>query len=398
MKIAIMGGTFDPIHIGHLVTAEAVRHEFNIDQVLFVPTGNPPHKAGMGITSAEHRYLMTVLATAANAHFSVSRIEIDREGATYTVDTIKELSRMYGADTKLYFITGADAVHEILTWKNPEELLQLCTFVAVTRPGYQKQELLNHVENLRVQYHSSIKFLEVPALAISSSDIRRRVKEDSPIKYLVTGEVENYIYKHQLYTHPVSFNQQLVSKMNAYVKERLSPGRYKHTQGVVEMAMELANRHHIDGDKVFIAALFHDIGKELAQEECLRLCEKYHVSIDEFERENPHLLHGKVGAILLERDWGVTDPSILNSIRYHTIGRPDMTDLEKIIYLADMIERGRKPYPALEQIRRLAKHDLNKAMYTALASSKAYVTDKLGHPMHPITDVLLEEYKSYHIE
>ncbi|MEG0845849.1 MAG: nicotinate-nucleotide adenylyltransferase [Niameybacter sp.] len=397
MKIAIMGGTFDPIHMGHLVTAEAVRHEFDIDEVLFVPTGNPPHKASMGITSAEHRYLMTVLATAANAHFNVSRIEIDREGTTYTVDTLKELSRMYGPDTKLYFITGADAVHEILNWKNSEELLQLCTFVAVTRPGYQKQQLLDHVENLRAQYHSSIKFLEVPALAISSSDIRKRVKDDSPIKYLVTSAVENYICKHNLYRHPVSFNQELVSKMSHYVKEHLSTGRYEHTKGVVEMSIELANCHNVDADKVFIAALFHDLAKELSIEEGLGLCDKYQIPIDGFERSHPHLIHGKVGALLLERDWGVTDLSILNSVRYHTIGRPHMTDIEKIIYLADMVERGRKPYPALDQIRRLAKHDLNKAMYTALSKTKEYVQSKVGQEMHPITDVLLDEYKTYDV-
>ncbi|MEG0388947.1 MAG: nicotinate-nucleotide adenylyltransferase, partial [Niameybacter sp.] len=366
-----------------------------IDEVLFVPTGNPPHKASMGITSAEQRYLMTVLATAANAHFNVSRIEIDREGTTYTVDTIKELSKMYGAETKLYFITGADAVHEILTWKNSEELLKMCTFVAVTRPGYKKQQLIDHVEELRAQYHSSIRFLEVPALAISSSDIRRRVKDNSPIKYLVTSAVENYISKHSLYMHPISLNKELVAKMSHYVKERLSQGRYEHTKGVVEMAIQMAGIHNIDSDRTFIAALFHDIAKELPDAENIRLCDKYHIELDDFEKTHTGIIHGKVGAMLLEKDWGIEDQSILNSIRYHTVGRLHMTDLEKIIYLADMVERGRKPYPGMDQIRRLAKHDLNKAMYTALFRSKDYVVNVLGQEMHPITGILLEEYKAY---
>ena len=201
-RIAIMGGTFDPIHMGHLVTAEAVRHEFDIDEVIFVPTGNPPHKDNVNVTSAEHRYLMTALATAGNVQFQVSRIEIDRIGTTYTIDTIKELKETYGKDSKLYFITGADAVQQILTWKNSEELLTLCTFVAVTRPGYDKSELMDKVEELRRQYGSAIQFLEVPALSISSSDIRNRVKENRPIKYLVVGAVETYIQKHRLYAHP----------------------------------------------------------------------------------------------------------------------------------------------------------------------------------------------------
>ena len=394
MKIAIMGGTFDPIHMGHLVTAEAVRHEFDIDEVLFVPTGNPPHKAGMGVTSAEQRYLMTVLATAANAHFNVSRIEIDREGTTYTIDTIKELRKTYGPETKLYFITGADAVHEILTWKNSEELLQMCTFVAVTRPGYQKQQLINHIEELRTQYHSSIRFLEVPALAISSSDIRKRVKAQSPIKYLVTSAVENYIYKHKLYTHPVSLNDKLIKEMTQYVKTRLSPRRYEHTKGVVEMAAELASIHGIDADKAFIAALFHDIAKELPAKQAFALCIANDIELDDFEKAHPGIIHGKVGAMILKKEWGIQDESILDSVRYHTIGRSHMSDLEKIIYLADMVERGRAPYPGMEQIRRLAKHDLNKAMYIALVRSKEYVQDTLGGAMHPITEVLIQEYKS----
>ncbi|MDA3733639.1 bis(5'-nucleosyl)-tetraphosphatase (symmetrical) YqeK [Niameybacter massiliensis] len=184
--------------------------------------------------------------------------------------------------------------------------------------------------------------------------------------------------------------------MSHYVKERLSQGRYEHTKGVVEMAIELANCYNVDTDKVFIAALFHDLAKEIPVEESLKLCKEYGVEIDQFEREHPHLIHGKLGACLLERDWGVTDSTILNSVRYHTVGRTHMTDIEKIIYLADMVERGRKPYPALEQIRRLAKHDLNKAMYTALSKSKEYVKSR-GQEMHPITDVLLEEYKTYDI-
>ena len=395
MKIAIMGGTFDPIHMGHLVTAEAVRHEFKIDEVLFVPTGNPPHKAGMGITPAEQRYLMTVLATAANAHFNVSRIEIDRKGTTYTIDTIKELRTLYGPDTQLYFITGADAVHEILTWKNSEELLQMCTFVAVTRPGYKKQQLITHIDELRSQYHSSIKFLEVPALAISSSDIRARVKNEAPIKYLVTSAVENYIYKHKLYTHPVSLNKGLITKMSEYVRRILSEKRYEHTKGVVEMATELANLHNISTDKAFIAALFHDIAKEMHMQEALAICENEGIVLDEFEREHPHIIHGKIGALLLEKEWGIHDEDILNSIRYHTIGREHMTDLEKIIYLADMVERGRKPYPGIEEIRRLAKYDLNKAMYISLTRSKDYVVNHQKQSMHPITDILIKEYALY---
>lgn len=197
--IAIMGGTFDPIHYGHLVTAEAVRHKFNIERVLFIPTGNPPHKTDKKVNSSEHRYLMTVLATVTNPYFDVSRMEIDRQGYTYTIDTIMELKNIVSEDTMFYFITGADAIHQILTWKEPEKLLGLCEFVAVTRPGYNKNKLFNEIENLRNRFESKIHFMEGPSLDISSSDIRNRVQQDFPIKYMLPETVESYIYKFKLY-------------------------------------------------------------------------------------------------------------------------------------------------------------------------------------------------------
>ena len=397
-RIAIMGGTFDPIHMGHLVTAEAVRHEFDIDEVIFVPTGNPPHKDNVNVTSAEHRYLMTALATAGNVQFQVSRIEIDRIGTTYTIDTIKELKETYGKDSKLYFITGADAVQQILTWKNSEELLTLCTFVAVTRPGYDKSELMDKVEELRRQYGSAIQFLEVPALSISSSDIRNRVKENRPIKYLVVGAVETYIQKHRLYAHPLTIPQDRLNVLTNYVKQCISRKRYEHTKGVIERAIELANLHGVDVDKAYLAALFHDVAKELSVEQIQNLCKHYEVTMDDFEMHHLDISHGKLGAALLEGKWGLHDEDILNSIRYHTVGRENMSDLEMIIYLADMTERGRKPFTGLEKIRRLSEVDLNKAMYEAFLSTKEYVTEVLHKEVHPLTDTLIKAYQVYDSE
>ncbi len=394
-KIAIMGGTFDPIHIGHLVTAQEVRHEFGVDEVLFVPTGHPPHKSNINMTTTEHRYLMTVLATAANPNFKVSRIEIDREGVTYTIDTIKELRRIYGESVRLYFITGADAIHKILGWKECEELLQICEFVAVTRPGYNKQELLRQIDTLKRKYETNIHFLEVPALAISSSDIRKRINETKPIKYLVPQEVENYIQKHGLYNYDIHLTEQEKEKMYNYVASRLSPKRYAHTRGVVEMALEYAKQNGLDYDETFIAALFHDIAKELPMEESLRLCALYHIELDEFEKSHLHLAHGKIGAAILENELGIHKASIINSIKYHTVGRLNMTDLEKVIYLADMTEEGRSSYKGKEQIKHYAQYNLNRAMYKALSSSYNYVTNILKQEVHPITHELLAYYKVF---
>jgi nicotinate-nucleotide adenylyltransferase len=191
-----MGGTFDPIHHGHLVTAEEARVQFRLDEVVFVPTGQPWMKEkNREVSPAEDRYLMTVIATASNPHFSVSRLEVDRGGSTYTVDTLRALREERGPDSELFFITGADAIVEIFHWKDPEEALGLAHFIAATRPGYD----LERFEAEAPTAHPNISVMTIPALAISSTDVRDRVRGGSPIRYLVPEGVKAYIDKEGLY-------------------------------------------------------------------------------------------------------------------------------------------------------------------------------------------------------
>ncbi len=189
-RIGIMGGTFDPIHHGHLVAASEVQKVFGLDEVVFVPTGNQPFKRDRKVTLAEHRYLMTVIATASNSKFSVSRVDIERGGLTFTVDTLRDLRHSY-ADAEFYFITGADVLPEILTWKDSQELWEQAHFVGVTRPG--------HKLNVDGLPSDRISLLEVPAMAISSTDCRARVEQGYPIWYLVPDGVVQYIAKYHLY-------------------------------------------------------------------------------------------------------------------------------------------------------------------------------------------------------
>ncbi|AWB86643.1 nicotinate-nucleotide adenylyltransferase [Mycetocola zhujimingii] len=187
-RVGVMGGTFDPIHNGHLVAASEVAQSFDLDEVIFVPTGRPWHKNV--VTPAEHRYLMTVIATASNPRFTVSRVDVDREGTTYTIDTLRDIHRNR-PDAELFFITGADAVAQIFNWKDVEELWSLAHFVAVSRPGHPLS-----VSGLPPQ---DVSLLEVPALAISSTDCRSRVSRGFPVWYLVPDGVVQYITKHHLY-------------------------------------------------------------------------------------------------------------------------------------------------------------------------------------------------------
>lgn len=188
--IGIMGGTFDPIHHGHLVAASEVMDVFGLDQVVFVPAAMQPFKAGRRVTSAEHRYLMTVIATASNPRFAVSRVDIDRGGTTYTIDTLADLSREY-PDSDFYFITGADALAQIAQWKDADRLFEQAHFIGVTRPGHNLSD-----PGLP---HESVSLLEVPAMAISSTDCRTRVEEGKPVWYLVPDGVVQYINKYGLY-------------------------------------------------------------------------------------------------------------------------------------------------------------------------------------------------------
>lgn len=195
-RIGIIGGTFDPIHIGHLIIAEESCYRLGLDKIVFIPAGAPPHKPNEPISGAEHRYNMTVLATRDNPKFEVSRIELERSGPSYTVDTIEELRQEYGEESDLYFIMGADSVLDILLWHEPGRLLSMCKVVAAARPGYDTAKA---EKTLPREYLERIIFLDTPEVSISSTELRGRVTSGAPIRYLVTREVEDYIRENRLY-------------------------------------------------------------------------------------------------------------------------------------------------------------------------------------------------------
>ncbi|WP_433174489.1 nicotinate-nucleotide adenylyltransferase [Actinoallomurus sp. CA-150999] len=190
-RLGIMGGTFDPIHHGHLIAASEVAHLFRLDEVIFVPTGQPWMKEGRKTSAAEDRYLMTVIATASNPRFSVSRVDIERPGLTYTIDTLREMREIHGPDVELYFITGADALAQMLTWRDTDELFRLAHFIGCTRPGH-------HLADPGLP-EGGVSLVEVPALAISSTECRERVRAGEPVWYLVPDGIVQYINKRGLY-------------------------------------------------------------------------------------------------------------------------------------------------------------------------------------------------------
>jgi nicotinate-nucleotide adenylyltransferase len=198
-RIGISGGTFDPIHYGHLIVAEILREKFQLERIIFIPTGLPPHKNLAEVTSAEHRYDMVKGAIVTNPAFEVSRIEIERRGITYTIDTLTALRGIYGADTQLFYIIGADVVRDITTWKNFEEVFRMCDFIAVLRPEHKIADFNNTVEYLKSTYMAKIHTADIPLIDISSTYVRERVRNNKSIKYLVPESVEAYVECNGLY-------------------------------------------------------------------------------------------------------------------------------------------------------------------------------------------------------
>jgi len=196
-RIGVLGGTFDPIHYGHLAAAEEARAKLNLQKVVFVVAGIPPHKLDEEITPAEDRYAMVELAIASNPHFSLSRVDMDRPGPSYTVDTIQFLRQQWGEDTEIFFIMGMDSLLEIETWHQPQRLIQLCRLVAVERPGFVPD--LERLEAAMPGITARTEIIDMPEVDISSTDLQRRVRQGLPIKYQVPPEVEEYIYQHRLY-------------------------------------------------------------------------------------------------------------------------------------------------------------------------------------------------------
>ena len=195
----ILGGSFDPIHCGHLMIAEQVKINFGLDEVFFIPSGDPPHKNGVNITSGQKRIDMLNLATEGNPYFKVLSLEVDRKGLTYTVDTLRILSQLYGDEKKIFFIIGADVVFDLLTWKRYEDVFEMCEFIAVGRNGFADDNVNDRIKYLKKQHGAKIHIIKCPTFEVSSSFIRDSIFEGKSIKYLVPQKVEEYITKNNLY-------------------------------------------------------------------------------------------------------------------------------------------------------------------------------------------------------
>lgn len=375
--VGILGGTFDPIHMGHMRMADEFVEQTNVKRVLFIPDGDPPHKNNL--TNALDRYEMTRLAVEDRVGYEACDIEVRRVGKTYTYETLIDL-RAIMPQTEFIYIVGSDTLMVIDSWRNFDQVAKLVKSIAVIpRPGDDREAVISKSEALFERFGAKIDILTGEVSDISASDVRFRAARFLPIDKMVPEKVEKYIKSRKLYS----------DKTLIALKKSMTPARYRHTLGVETTAAKMAQIFGEDADKARRAALLHDCAKHMPVEEMCALVDEYKIPTAPGERDSRALLHAAAGMALAQKQYGENDPDVLSAIRWHTTGKAGMNRLDKIIYLADMIEPDRRAFPGIDEIREATVTDLDLAMALAARRTVDYVRNR-GMPLNVRTLELLE--------
>lgn len=356
-RIAIYGGTFDPIHMGHLEVAKAVIEEKAADRLYFMPNYISPFKQGEIHSSGEDRINMINIAIRGLPSIEASDYEIKRKSPSYTIDTLEAFGREFSHD--ICFVAGADSIDSMEEWHRGPELLSKFKIIAVKRVGFPIEKLIEKIAYYKKKFNSDIILLKKIPKYISSSAIRDNLIFKDDISEYLTAEVRDYILKNDLYKNNLgNKNNYIIDENLKYKLEKLlTKKRYVHSLGVANMAKKLARIYGIDEDKAYFSGYIHDMAKCLSVEESNRYVRYY--GIDYKYINNIQIAHSKVGAKLAEDELGIEDIDIINAISYHTTARADMSLLEEILYVSDAIEINRK-YNEVEKLRKEAGIDLDK--------------------------------------
>ena len=369
-KIAVYGGSFNPIHNAHIAIAQAFIKKIKPDKLLLIPTNDPPHKSNPNMAKADDRAEMCRCAVKDIKKAEVCDIELKRGGKSYTVDTLKELEQIY-PDSEFYLIMGEDMFVSLLDWRQPEEIFKLAVICTVARGGGSITKLYEMDEKYKAMGANTI-VLDLKKSDTSSTMIRQAVFEDKSISKYVCEDVERYIYSHYLY-----MNKEQISypRLHKVLKARMGEKRYQHSCNVADEAIRLAQLYGADKEKAKLAGLLHDITKETPHEDQLELMNSMGVPLDELTLLSPKLWHAISGAAFVRNIIGVDDDDICNAIRYHTSGRAGMSLLEKCIFIADFTSAERN-YNGVLKMRELADKSLDAAMLFGLSFSIADLAGK----------------------
>ncbi len=386
-RIALFGGTFDPIHNGHILLAREVAAQLGLDRVLIMPTFVPPHKIKAEMASAVDRLEMCRLACEPYAELAVSDMEINRRGASFTVLTLEQMHRSY-PDAELFLFVGADMFLTLASWHRFADIAKLATICAVPRDDVSAADMSTYAAMLEEQGARCI-VVDVKTPRISSTEIRTALREGRSLDGLVPSAVAAYILEHQVYAERREYRD-VEEQYRDILRGRLTPKRYRHSLAVAEQAEHLARKYGGDPDKARVAGLLHDILKDTDGDSQLQIFKKFDILLDTVEQNAPKLWHAHAGAVFLEHILGITDPEILLPIRYHTTGRANMSVQEIVLYLADFTSADRN-YPDVDVMRELAERSIEEAMRYALK----YTIDDLnaqGLPVHPDTIACYQDY------
>lgn len=385
MNIGLSGGTFDPLHLGHLSMIKSALESGFVDQIIVMPSGRPPHKRLEVVSMARYRYEMVVKAFADDPRVVVSDFEILKAGPSYTLETVEYLRSQLNPEDELFLIYGSDVLKDLKYWHEPEAVLSSCPFLLADRGGYQDQDSRILAEELRANYHARINFFPSPVVELSSTQIRQWVAAGKSISGLVPVPVEKLIHKHALYRWQADLaNLQPDFRQHLFDLERqiwpiLTGKRLLHSLNVMVYALHLANLHQVSTEQTAVAGLLHDCAK------CLPTAEQIELAVEHGDPAMmaPELVHGPAAAQLAQSRLGVKDPAVLDAIQFHTTGRRGMTDLDKIIFIADKIEPSRV-YTGLESIRALAEQNLDQALQICLEEINKFL-DREHQQSHPYT-------------
>lgn len=383
MRVGIMGGTLDPVHMGHIQIAETALREMKLDRIMLLPAGDPPHKAHP--TPKADRWRMAQLAAETVSGMFACSVEIGRTGTTYTVDTLRDL-HTFNPDTQWYYLIGADTLDVLDSWRCFDQVAKMCTFVVAGRGD--EPASAERMAYLADRYGARFEVLSVSGPEISSSDIRSRTANGQDIRGLVPENVRMYIEDHGLYLcgYPI---EQIMDMLRA----RLKPSRYRHTLGVAETARRLAAGCGVSPARAYLAGLLHDCAKYMDADAMRTMIRRSDLQTDNAEMVADSVLHAPVGALLARDTYGVCDPQILSAIRKHTIGDAEMSPMDALIYTADFIEPNRKPFAGLEDARALAGVDIYAAMRRCAQLTCEYVRAGGAQP-HPKTLKMIQNYQT----
>ena len=377
-RIGIMGGTFDPIHQGHIRMAQCALESMQLSRVLMLPSGNPPHKPD--ITPAEDRYRMVCAACAGLPGLEPCREEIDRSGVIYTVDTLSILQEKYPR-AELFYLIGADTLMELHNWRRYETVLTMCTFLVCPRSWTYTPQQLTEERRRLTALGGRFLFLDMDVIDISSTEARRAIRDGEGLANLPV-QVREYAQAAGLYGAPLRIPQG--PEWLKMLFADLSVKRFSHTLAVADTARRLALIHGLDAVKAETAGLLHDCAKCLPLKDMQRIARENRLTEDESILASGALLHSVVGAHLARTKYGCTDEEVLGAILSHTTGRPGMSPMAMAVWLADTIEPTRAFYPLLDKVRMLAGLSLEKAMIASLEGTLEHVRKK-GDAVHPAT-------------